>query len=279
MRTIFITLLLGKLIKTDSFNFKVNITAAIILTNPQLSMVISTNKTPKNMKNSYLDADNQTIWRENAIRRYEHGRHFAANFPIHILEWPSIIAEPCPVQARPGVIPLWYSFKRGNDRSVMMAHSQIWHNFAIEKRYNRNLTDKDIIIIFEDDVIAAVSNITWSLENEFSRIDADFVFLGWCYGKRKDVPLCLHAYAITRRCAKILFDNYDPCGNAIDEQVQTILTKFNRLKWRKARFRSYCHTTLHELTIFKETKGIFLQNKNLSSFNYHDWHINQTTTK
>lgn len=60
--------------------------------------------------------------------------------------------------------------------------------------------DDDIIIIFEDDADIAIKDIETTLKEELAMMTTDILYLGWCSGRlARPVPLCMHAYALTRR--------------------------------------------------------------------------------
>jgi len=98
----------------------------------------------------------------------------------------------------------------------------------------------------------------------------DILFLGWCDGRlARPVPLCSHAYAVTRRGARKLTQFLEPCGKAIDEQF-VIMAKNNFISYRRAFGHSY--KVLNEKyrnTWGEKTYGIFHQNKQLGSLLGH----------
>jgi hypothetical protein len=54
-----------------------------------------------------------------------------------------------------------YLYLQGNDRGVSMAHYQIWADFEFHGRHKRGkdrliATDRDVLIVFEDDAVIAV---------------------------------------------------------------------------------------------------------------------------
>ena len=74
------------------------------------------------------------------------------------------------------------------------------------------------------------------------------------------VPLCAHAYAITRRAARKLVRLVEPCGAALDEQ----LVVFGKNGW-------VTYATTKEVSATRLRliyKGLFYQ-KELGSFNLH----------
>ena len=50
------------------------------------------------------------------------------------------------------------------------------------------------MVVFEDDAVIAVKNVTYALHRELSDMTTDLLFLGWCYGRRfmPMVSICLH---------------------------------------------------------------------------------------
>ena len=90
----------------------------------------------------------------------------------------------------------------------------------------------------------------------------DLVFLGWCLRSRSDAPpLCTHAYAISTNGAKILYDNIDSCGHAIDLQIRRLGVSKN-ITWSLAsQYKKYSkkqkHTALTD--IYPYYDGIFHQ--------------------
>ena len=73
--------------------------------------------------------------------------------------WWSVYAPSCPGKV-----------SKGNDRGVTMAHFQIWYDFVYRTR-DPKLAENSVIVVFEDDAVIAVENVTWSLEmvNVFCR--------------------------------------------------------------------------------------------------------------
>jgi len=69
----------------------------------------------------------------------------------------------------------------------------------------RPYLDNDIIVIFEDDADVAIRDVNATLVEELSNMTTDILYLGWCEGRlARPVPICMHAYAITRRGARLL---------------------------------------------------------------------------
>jgi len=100
----------------------------------------------------------------------------------------------------------------------------------------------DILIVFEDDAEVAVRNFHELLINELSFIRGNsFLFLGHCdYKITKPIPICTHAYAITRDTAKILSRHFDSCGLPVDIQI-AIMCKNNRISCTKVNMKSVKH--------------------------------------
>lgn len=101
----------------------------------------------------------------------------------------------------------------------------------------------DILIVFEDDAEVAVLNIRELLMDELNqRMKGNsLLFLGYCdYKITKPMPICTHAYAITRNTAKILTQHYDSCGLPIDIQI-AIMCKNNRISCTKVNMKGVRH--------------------------------------
>lgn len=67
--------------------------------------------------------------------------------------------------------------------------------------------ESDILVVLEDDVDVAIqyNDLNSTLAEELGSIGVDLLFLGWCEGRlARPVPLCAHAYAVTRRGARKL---------------------------------------------------------------------------
>lgn len=137
--------------------------------------------------------------------------------------------------------------------------------------------DDDLLLIFEDDALATVSALNDTLITEFrDGPQVDILYLGWCEGRlARPVPLCAHAYAITRRAAKKLVHYLEPCGLAIDEQL-VLMAKNNWLSYRRAMPSSYDRSKLRpefasgQWGAGDKTTGIFRQCKtHCGSINGH----------
>lgn len=85
----------------------------------------------------------------------------------------------------------------------------------------------------------------------------------------RPVPLCLHAYAITRKGARKLIDKFEPCGKALDEQF-VIIAKNNWITWRKVHPHSYKNLNANYPVWGDKNFGIFHQRKkDFGSVNGH----------
>ena len=161
-----------------------------------------------------------------------------------------------------------------------MAHYQIWHDFVIQREKEKGLVDaeKDIMIIFEDDAVIAVNNVTWALQVEISEMNEDLLYLGWCYGKKENMPMCTHAYAVTRAGARKMINNWDVCSLASVDGQWHQLHKKGLITWKKAAQSSW-DDLKHGLEVLKEnndyfTRGIFIQKSGYISFNHHGYQNN-----
>jgi hypothetical protein len=132
--------------------------------------------------------------------------------------------------------------------------------------------EDDIITIFEDDAESAIHDLNTTILEEFQQMNTDILFLGWCEGRSaRPVPLCAHAYALTRRGARKIVRYLEPCGMALDEQF-VIMARNNFITWRRAAPHSYSHAALNDKYKSlggEKTYGIFHQNKQLGSINGH----------
>jgi hypothetical protein len=104
----------------------------------------------------------------------------------------------------------------------------------------------------------------------------DIVYLGWCEGRlAKPAPICSHAYAITRFAARKLVHYIEPCGEALDLQLATLI-KNGWVRFRRANSWSYSQDKIRPDYSeagngggFKDF-GIFRQCKShCGSFMYH----------
>lgn len=224
--------------------------------------------------------------------RLENYRILQNILPFQLTRWSGAVALPCP--QFPG-------FPRG-ERGLTFAHYRIWRDFVyfdeeVQRRLHVNSSEvaesadkvyvafpngtlvkngtpflpDDILVIFEDDAVSCIANTNETLLSEFSQMkDVDILYLGWCEGRAaRPVPLCSHAYAITRASAAKLIKYLEPCGRAIDEQL-VILAKNGWLRYRRASPQSYRNVRPDYNPWGDKTGGIFRQNKYmLGSINGH----------
>jgi hypothetical protein len=200
---------------------------------------------------------------ERVLARIENIKNLETLLPFPLIRWSAIYTLPCPL------------FPDGHrtERGLIWAHYRIWKDFVhfdldliadFESGNNPNVsrmsTDKvylidsqgnyfkyglpfnmmDRIVIFEDDVVHTIKELNSTLLEELTDMNnVDVLYLGWCDGRAaRPVPLCLHAYALTRQGAKKLIHYYEPCGRAVDEQFVMII-KNGWLKYRRAHPYSY----------------------------------------
>jgi hypothetical protein len=163
--------------------------------------------------------------------------------------------------------------------------------------------DNDLLVVFEDDVDLA-DHLMWeeagiALIRELDNLQpskTDLHFLGWCYGKGlRAMPMCAHAYVITRRMAKVLMEHWEPCGLPVDAQWAALHNQ-KLIKWSRAHPESFNgsaefslldEVNRHEKTAhrtYEEAeksaprqsladayfRGMFKQ-ANMGSFNGHEW--------
>ena len=158
--------------------------AAMILTDPMTAGVLGRDfyRVPQGVNGTAVD---------NAYRRIEHAKETVKTFPFPVDMWWSVYAPECPGRKT-----------KGNDRGVAMAHYQVWADWDFQGRKGADKAtakDTDVLVVFEDDAVAAVKDVVKALAHELSPqvMRSDLNFLGWCYGRR-GMPMCTHAYAITR---------------------------------------------------------------------------------
>ena len=113
------------------------------------------------------------------------------------------------------------------------------------------------------------------LMKEVRNIKSDITFLGWCYAGRR-VPMCLHAYMLTRSGVSKLLEHWNVCDeNAIDAQLR-YLVESGIISWGKVDESSY-KDDLKDAFIDNPmyfTHGIFTQKKGVVSFNHHGFQNN-----
>ena len=188
-------------------------------------------------------------------RRAANAREVLSQLPLAYEEWPSVNAGQCPNAN--------YAHT-SSERGVAMAHSLIWRDFyyrhtADKKKKRRcNLIEaangdssgvKDLLLVFEDDIRPTIpyNDLGPALIKELDNMesldgDAAILFLGWCYGGLRSMPMCGHAYVLNLNAAKVLNEQFIPCGQSVDGQWHE-LARLKQLKWRKAHHESYNGTS------------------------------------
>ncbi len=129
--------------------------------------------------------------------------------------------------------------------------------------------EDDIMVVLEDDALVAIKDIEGTLSEEFRDMRGiDLLYLGWCEGRTaRPIPLCSHAYAVTRRGARKIIKHFEPCGLAYDWQF-VIMIRNKWLSYRRAHRFSYENNYKPNFgSAF--TRGIFQQMQNAGSFNGH----------
>lgn len=229
------------------------------------------------------------------VQRQENMQQLKDSLPFPLREWPSVFTKPCPNSQH----------NHKTERGVALAHYQIWADFTYFDRDVMEATkrtppeylestpysssgghyaafpngtfykdgvvysENDIMVIFEDDVVSAILDLNGTMIEELSVMNTDLLFLGWCEGRAaKPVPLCAHAYAITRKGAAKLMHYYQPCGKAVDEQF-VMMAKNGFITWRRVNGYSYKNIDPNYRDSGDKTFGIFRQNKRIGSMNGH----------
>lgn len=174
-----------------------------------------------------------------------HNVHKLMNeLPFPLTEWSAVVTDPC---------PLWHNGHKA-ERGLLWAHYRILREFIYFdpiilsqindkngkriKKLNQTISsndglyivyqngtmfknhspyqDNDILVIFEDDAESVIQNLNTTLLEELSSMNTDLLYLGWCEGRlAKPVPLCTHAYAVSRKGAMKLIRYIEPCGLAL----------------------------------------------------------------
>lgn len=203
---------------------------------------------------------------QNAFRRIRHAENMTAQLPFPVQKWWSVYVSSCPSR-----------MNKGNDRGVMMAHYQIWADFVYQGRLGSDkevAKDSDVLIVFEDDAVIAVRDIKHSIQQALAAMNKDLMYFGWCYGRRH-VPMCMHAYGITRGATKKVVELWDICSSdAIDSQIKA-LAMDGTISWQKAPEESYADLKpgfFDNPAYF--TRGLFVQKKGFVSFNHHGFQNN-----
>ena len=223
---------------------------------------------------------------EKISARVQHSLHLQAQLPFDLTRWSAVTAAPCP----------HYPGSQSTERGLVWAHYRIWRDFAAfdedllaraaaaattesalsssdgvyavygngtRVKHGQVVRDEDVLAVFEDDATSAVADTRAALAAELRALHEDVLFLGWCEGRMaRPVPLCAHAYAITRRAARKLVHYLEPCGRAVDEQF-VILAKNGWLSYRRAHPASYStHMLRADFNPYGDkTVGIFRQCK------------------
>ena len=238
-----------------------------------------------NISNATLAFDDPLL-SSRASARHHHAKQLIEEISVcRFDKWYGVFTSPCPSSMH----------KHFSERGLALAHYNIWLDFIyfdpivsgnitacskigdneFENRYGqlykngKRFQDNDIIIILEDDADIFVTDINKVLRDELQEMTTDVLYLGWCEGRNaRPVPLCSHAYALTRGGTRKLVHYYEPCGKAIDEQF-VIMAKNNWISYRKVNPSSYKSNYRENYPIFNEkTFGIFHQ-KNIGSLNGH----------
>jgi len=205
--------------------------------------------------------------------RIHNYRQLQQSLPFELARWSSVFTGPCPQwpdghRTERGLIWAHYRIYRdfaffdpvtstlaarklknstvSNSSELYVLVSSEGNEYVIYSdgqrfKRGRRFHDNDLLLIFEDDALATVSALNETLITELrDGPQVDILYLGWCEGRlAKPVPLCAHAYAITRKAAKKLVHYVEPCGLALDEQL-VLIAKNNWLSFRRAMPSSYC---------------------------------------
>lgn len=161
----------------------VRVWSAMIQTDPSMAALLGRDfhKVPQGVKGTA---------EQNAWQRVELGRNMTRELPFRVDFWWSVFGGSCP-----------HRLTKGNDRGVSMAHHQIWADWVYQGRFGAHASyaaDTDLMVVFEDDAVVAVNNVTKALETELLGMKTDLLFLGWCYGRRHmpmvRMALCMYDY-------------------------------------------------------------------------------------
>lgn len=152
------------------------------------------------------------------------------------------------------------------------------HQYKIDlstgQRYKHHtpIQEGDRMVIFEEDAINTIVDLSGTMSEELSDMtDIDVLYLGWCEGRTaRPVPLCSHAYVVTRSSARKLIQYFEPCGRGVDEQF-VVMIKNHWLTYRRAHGYSYSRNRKASYECWGDkTYGIFHQCKHLyGSVNNH----------
>lgn len=236
---------------------------AMIFTDPATANLLGRDfyRVPQGVNGTALD---------NANARLAHGKNFIAELPIPVESWWSVFAQSCP----------WRTTK-GNDRGVTMAHVQIWQDWIFQGRrgVDRSVArDDDVMIVFEDDAVVAVRDIKAVLLQELSGMATDLHFLGWCYGGGRKMPMCTHAYAVSRRGARKMLEEWDSCSTSSIDGQWKIMAQQGLFTWSKANLeqlkaQGQIKPGFEDSPGFF-TRGVFVQKNGFVSFNHHGFQNN-----
>ncbi len=238
---------------------------------------------------------------ELALIRAQHFRKMSSTFPFPVVEWPAVYTRPCPYsrhvhKTERGLglahLQIWLDFiyfdpdvlNVYNDKSYEkfkdnQTYISTWYSSSSGKymitangtlyKNDIKFSDDDIIIIFEDDADIAIIDFNTTIVEELSMMNTDILYLGWCEGRTaRPIPLCAHAYALTRRGARKVVSHYEPCGLAIDEQF-VVMARNKWLTYRQAHTWSYKDRFNSNYPVAHDkTFGIFHQKK-MGSLNGH----------
>jgi hypothetical protein len=216
------------------------------------------------------------------LARIRNVKDLEAQLPFNLTHWSAITAGPCPHY------PTGHKVERG----LLWAHYRIWRDFVFfdedvllqanqtkQTSQSKNgvfvdygngtrtkdhtlFKDEDILVVFEDDASSCISDTHDTIVEELRDMKGvNILYLGWCEGRAaRPVPLCSHAYAITRTAARKLVYYLEPCGRSVDEQF-VILAKNNWLSYRRAHPYSYKNMRPDYNGHGDKTQGIFRQCK------------------
>lgn len=256
---------------------------------------------------SDMDVANETDSRATEGRQSEEFKKLTARnnnyvilqnqLPFNLTKWSAIVTGACP----------HYPNGHKTERGLAWAHYRIWRDFIYfdpdvmksisgsnttiitddivaasadgvyiayqNKTLVKNQTpykDEDILVIFEDDAMSVIDDTNTTILEELVDMKVDIVYLGWCEGRTaRPVPLCSHAYALTRKSARKLVHYFEPCGRAVDEQF-VIIVKNGWLSYRRAHPYSYKILRKDYSPWGDKTYGIFRQCKSqCGSINGH----------
>ena len=236
----------------NAFTNTTTVYIAVILTDPYTSSIMGRDfkNVPQGVNGSQID---------NALKRISHARAMLQQLPFKNIEyWWSVFVQACPGRKT-----------KGNDRGVSSAHQQIWLDWVYRGDNpigTRSVSEVDALVVLEDDAVIVVNNVEKSLRYELARMDGtDLVFLGWCYGQRA-MPMCTHAYALTRAGARKLLREWDTCSTqSIDGQWKQ-LAQSGKIAWRKVGLvLSRQHCSVHRRLAWDRPTDLLIKQTSTSS--------------